>query len=122
MAAFVRFLSQNKKLVRLNLRHNKLGPLVGKDIALGLEHNRTLEALYLENNNLGDEGAFALANSMETNETLRSCHTNKNRMSKEGYAALQARSAKRYLEKAEKEKKKYDTKYDQLLRNLEDHK
>ena len=120
--SFCPFLSQNKKLVRLNLRHNKLGPLVGKDIALGLEHNRTLEALYLENNNLGDEGAFALANSMETNETLRSCHTNKNRMSKEGYAALQARSAKRYLEKAEKEKKKYDTKYDQLLRNLEDHK
>ena len=104
------------------MRHNKLGPLVGKDIAKGLEDNSTLEAIYLENNHLGDEGAFALAGAMDTNETLRSCHTNKNRMSKQGYAALQAKSAKKYLEEAEKEKKKYDAKYEQLLQNLKDHK
>ena len=108
----------NKSLVRLNLRHNKLGPGVGKDIAEGLKRNQTLEALYLENNHLGDVGAFAISDALEENTTIKSCHTSKNRMSKEGHQKMEQLRLRKQIE-ATKAQEEF---YNRMLNNLQTHK
>jgi len=89
IAHFETALSENRKLMELDLSDCKLGEIQGKMLALGMKKNRHLKSLNLGNNNLGDEAGSLILYSVLTNHSLQSIDLAQNRLGPETAKALQ---------------------------------
>lgn len=66
-----RLISQDTRIVELDLSFNMLNQHGAEDIAQALEINRTLTILNLRSNNLGPAGGLLIVNSLIKNKTIR---------------------------------------------------